>query len=1238
MLAAAIPAGSAAAPLPLLKVPAESVAPGSGAGEFRSPRGIDVNATTGHFYVADLNSRISEFTSWGVFVKAWGWDVAPDGAAGDTAADQFEICTVVCKGGTEGGGAGQFAGPTGVTVDGAGAIYVFELTNRRVQKFSPTGAFELMIGGNVNRTKVEAGGTEAEKNLCTAASGDVCQQGTAGTGNGQFSNPNPSGYIAAGPGNRIYVGDQGRIQRFNSSGQPESPFKFEGPLAAFAGTSVKGLDLDSSGNLYVAFRSIDGIHKLNPAGEPVGPAFAVERPTEVAVDSVGNVYAVMTDLTFPGSIEGARVVGFDPSGNVMIPPSEGFASTEFPGEESADLIGIGTSPRCPGAIGGGICVPTGIDCSTGSDDVYVSRNENGSITPPPRSYLNAYGPPPCFEAPPAVPPTIKAQYAASVDADAAELRAQINPRFWNDATYYVEYGSGECSAGGCTATEPAPPGSLLTAEVVNANITTAGIELDGLQPETTYHYRFVAQSGGGGPVRGVGGNLGGDGAEGTFTTPPPPLAAKVDCPNQAFRTGPGAHLPDCRAYELVSPVDKDNGDIFAFETQTEHPTSLVQSATSGDRLTYSSYRALGDAQSAPYTSQYLAERDPASGWSSHGLSPRRESGSFYGDGGGRAATREFKAFSADLCTGLLSRDSNPPLSAGAPAGFGNLYKRSNCGPLGYEALVRSAPLSGEDEVFLPELQGFAADGSCAVFRANDALTVAGVPASGAKNSNGEPINQVYSACGAQLRLVSVLPSGAPNGTGSSVGTINTLNDASWTTSLEHAVSSDGSRVYWTDEEGIGGGHIYLRVNAGQAQSAIGGSGCSEAAKACTLGVSTTVSGAAAQFWLASANGSAALFTIGEDLYEFDLGSGASTLVAHKAKGVAAASSDLSRIYLVSTEALSGGQENSEGDQAVAGKPNLYLESGGDFVFIATLSGADATAKTQGRAISSPVNIEPFKHSARTTPAGGTLAFMSTASLTGYDNADVNSGADDAEVFVFDAALGELDCVSCQASGARPAGRNFSFGKTPFWIASQLAPYESSLYGPRVLSDDGSHLFFESFDRLVPRDKNGKQDVYQWQRVASRAECEGGIGGELFVQDSGACIALISSGQGSSDSQFLDASPSGNDVFIGTGEGLLPQDRDSIDVYDARIGGGFPPPPAPPSCEGDGCQGPTSAPNDGTPSSQNFVGPGNLPPKKHHKKKHHKKRAQAKKHKTKKHQKRKKQAAKHRGHDQRRAQR
>ena len=169
-----------------------------------------------------------------------------------------------------------------------------------------------------------------------------------------------------------------------------------------------------------------------------------------------------------------------------------------------------------------------------------------------------------------------------------------------------------------------------------------------------------------------------------------------------------------------------------------------------------------------------------------------------------------------------------------------------------------------------------------------------------------------------------------------------------------------------------------------------------------------------------------------------------------------------------------------------------------------------------------------------TPDGKRLAFQSKASLTGYDNRDASTGQPDAQVFLYDAETKKLVCASCNPSGVRPTGGSSLYSH----FNNKLEGY---LYKPQNFSDDGSRLFFQSADGLVPRDSNGLVDVYEF---------ENGF------------VSLISNGTGSFDSFLQDVSASGNDVFFATADELVGQDQDNlVDLYDARVGGGFPAPVA-----------------------------------------------------------------------------
>ena len=102
-------------------------------------------------------------------------------------------------------------------------------------------------------------------------------------------------------------------------------------------------------------------------------------------------------------------------------------------------------------------------------------------------------------------------------------------------------------------------------------------------------------------------------------------------------------------------------------------------------------------------------------------------------------------------------------------------------------------------------------------------------------------------------------------------------------------------------------------------------------------------------------------------------------------------------------------------------------------------------------------------------------------------------------------------------------------------------------------------------------------------VRRRASCTKPVG----------CVNLISSGRAEGGATFLDASDDGSDAFFLTDGSLVPSDPAPIDVYDARVGGGFPS-PRPIPCFGDACQPLPPEPEDPTPGTLRSQPSGNLP--------------------------------------------
>ena len=247
-----------------------------------------------------------------------------------------------------------------------------------------------------------------------------------------------------------------------------------------------------------------------------------------------------------------------------------------------------------------------------------------------------------------------------------------------------------------------------------------------------------------------------------------------------------------------------------------------------------------------------------------------------------------------------------------------------------------------------------------------------------------------------------------------------------------------------------------------------------------------------------------------------------------------------------------------------------------------------------------------KLTSRVSPSGQYLAFMSEASLTGYDNVDARSGQRDEEVFVFDAGTDRLACASCNPTGARPFGmfdppaypglvvdRPQTWGGR--WIAGSIPGWTKeesvrALYQSRYLNNEG-RLFFNGADALVPADTNGKEDVYEYE-PSGVGSCHSGT----------SCVNLISSGTSSEESAFLDASSSGDDIFFLTAAGLVPEDKDgAMDIYDAHVCSSTVPCAAgqsasvPPCASNESCRSASAALPEGvaTPASAAVAGIGNV---------------------------------------------
>ena len=1065
-------------------------------------------------------------------------------------------------------GTTTFNDSCGVTVDASGAVYVGTFGNGKVFKFVPSANPPLNTDhttssqGFINVCGVAAGaGPSAGSLFLTRFTQSVSKLDIASGALQYVVHPSSSITVSVNSinGHAFVAGFSGEISEYDASGPAAT-------LISTTPATTTGLaSTGASDRLYVASGT-----DIDVYGPPVPLPDVVTSP------------AAITDLdsaTLKGTV--------NPNGVTVDECFFEWGSTKTYGEispcaESSAQIGTGAAP---------VSVYANIAGLATEGVVYhyrlVAKNVNGTAEGSDRAFTTPDE------------PVIGDTWVQEVVFSQATLKAEINPK--NTATTYrFEWGP-DTSYGNST-----PEISLGSGDTDQ----TIGFTLGGLDPDTTYHYRVVATN-----------TLGTiESQDRTFITYALPDPPNTGCPNQAFRADlPSAHLPDCRAYEMVTPLDKGGGGIETLTTIGNPGTSfrdlearLRQAAPDGSALTYSSYRAFADPEAAPWNSQYLSRRDPVAGWETESISQLRSSFSFVTPGIlDDTSFTSFTSFTADLCTGFLRQDSDVPLAPGDQVGYLDLYRSHHCGPAedSYDLLTSAAPQTQPPEIgppYFPRMQGFSTDGSRVVLHANDKLATSGTQASNA-TEEGNPIWQLYLNTGSTLRLVSVEPNGAAAGSSSSVGTLRSSIKRDFRSdTLAGAVSADGTRVFWSSPVkffGANSARLYLRLNADRAQSPLSEGQCTQPDRACTQAVSESVSADPAQFLSATADGSEALFRFtggahSGELYSYDVsralaGEDPETLIAPGVQGILGASEDLSRVYLVSTAALGAG--------AVAGQPNLYMyEQGGGHRFIATLLGAPISFDELS------YQERPYNHVSRVSPDGGHAAFVSNASLTGYDNLDAGgSGRAVGEVFLYDVeangGAGKLLCVSCKPSGARPEASSLATPNVPpdhpsrYWTASHLPGWENSLYAPRVLSDDGSHLFFDSFDALLPADANGMQDVYQWEAPDSE-DCE--VDDANYFEANGGCLSLISSGKSPQNSSFVDASTDGTDILLTTGERLHGADIDTLtDIYDARAGGGFPSPaPSPPPCEGDACRGGGSAAAETTGAgSAAFVGPDDPPP-------------------------------------------
>jgi hypothetical protein len=792
------------------------------------------------------------------------------------------------------------------------------------------------------------------------------------------------------------------------------------------------------------------------------------------------------------------------------------------------------NPECPGLSGGHITA----DNATHTVEADATGLLPGTAYEVTLSVANAAsgasaGPEHFATAP--VAPQIASQRAAP-DFTEASLVAQINPG-GAQTTYHFEYGP------------TSSYGQSTPATVIPAGTSSVKVEagIFSLSPATEYHFRVVAENSVESVVT----------ADQSFSTRSNSEASEA-CPNEIDRTGLSALLPDCRAYEQVSPVNKSGNDAGALSEKVKYSYSTPD----GNAVLYGVRGAQGTPQRG-LQNQAISRRG-ATGWTSQAAEP-------YGSAGllNPAVNQVYSSLpSTDLSKLVFSNTTAlvpgiPIVKEGREAGALYLADTLNQSLVWLSEPHTPNPLpapgeTGYGQVFQPA--GATPDLSTVYFSARPTL----LPEDEARQPHGGW--GVYEYTNGELRSAGALPNGSFDPGGAiAANTAVTEENKRWAPGSarpEEAagqVSADGSTFYFLSPDPLsksgrapqlyvrrnGTSHLVSHSQMTGEQASSGVQFASAMIQPSSPGISEP-SGILGQAVYSAPDGSIAYFRSADQLttdapndssvkmYRYNVASGTVSYIPNVTGTIVAASQDGQRFLFASGSQI-----------AIWDHGTILPIYAGSAVTVA--------------------------RPAKSTATGSVFVFTTDAAIPGFNN---RPGSGIEQIYRYDFTSGTTTCVSCPPTGIAPSGAP---AMSSVEGASRTEAEDDRVIANRGMSEDGKHIFFDTPDPLVPRDFNGRRDVYEWS--------EGGG------------TRLISSGKSGENSYFLENSANGEDVFIATTEGLLPQDTDGeYDVYDARVDGGFRSSSEVGACSGDGCQGKAPAPPIfGAPGSLTFSGPGNQAP-------------------------------------------
>jgi hypothetical protein len=1131
-------------------------------------------------------------------------------------------------------------------------LYVADTGNNRVEVFSqtPTGGeydSQVAISAPTGLAIDQSTGDVYVSNASGIAKFDQNLDPAAG-----WIDPGVTGTLAVDPtSGDLLVADRGAnlIRRFSSAGTPGATFAAERPVDLAVDSTGKVYVVTSTGDITGGCDATSSVWRFSSNGstkERIGQSLVV--PGAVAVDldddsiliathvneyfceagfhpqitsfdrwgafihtfelTDNTEYAMVPGLaaagggsprayavtTSPGEPQygNTKIVALEylpPAGVTIEPVDAGtVTTTEATFEGSVDPNGLPTSWHFEYRIVGKpswLSSPTE-DAGSGNDpqDVVfqashldpnseyevrlVAVGANGQSTSEP--------PNPTFTTPISSPFVIAGTNTPAGDGRVV-IRGYVNPVSSDVTSCRFEFGL-TMSYGSSIPCEQSP-GSGNEAVLVTA-------ELSGLTAGTLYHFRLEASS--------IGGTSQSDDA--SFLSS---QNGAVDCSNRAALGA--SFLPGCRAWEMVSPREKNGGDITPDSGRT-------RAAADGSAIGFTSLAGFGDLAGTGVRADYMAVRslDPSpgtSGWATHGVTPRKDPSVFQESLQG-VEPQYVGEFSDDLRSGIYF-SSTPITDDPNVANAYNLYRRNDLRTpgAGHYELLSSCPLCAATETplassafgFFPELAGATPDFGRAIFESERRLTEDAPATAGPflyEWDEGElrlsgripvpPETECDDSGGSSCTAADVSLAG--QGVGGSASVSSVSHDRSLTLNTISDGSDGHSRVFFThplDQSGTVTkaeayeGNVYMRVDGHE-----------------TAQLNASERGDPAPFQLArfqdaSSDGTRIFFSSaqaltdsapveGVKLYMYDASKPASadnlTLVNVDDEpkdeasflGFIGRSDDGHYAYILDDAQLVDNAPLPEFD-GIDGV-GIYRWHDGELAYVGAIP---KEAEALNEIVVSGTQVDRL---ARVSPDGRHLLFSALrgAGLTGYDHGScITVGNGCREYYVYDDRTNSLQCASCLPSGAPPT----TMART--WIQKDTGGSRSTWHQANTLSDDGRYVFFSTEERLVSEDTNGTTDAYVFDVTTGKP-------------------GLLSSGNSAEPAFFLDASATGRDAFIITREPISGWDiANAYDIYDARVNGGFPePPPPPPSCVGDACQPPPLALDDATPASSGFRGSGN----------------------------------------------